>query len=158
MPADRDKERAVRRVLDSPDLFPDEFKAWLPRFIQSNVNLRISEQQLPEVEATRFIGTSGEPAFEHSWVNYVAGFDEAGYYKDPFGMVHLCGIIKSGTLNQSAFNLPGGYRPKARRMFPSIDGVNAVSRVDVTATGDVIPVTGNTAYITLDGIHYRAFS
>lgn len=157
MAADRDKAKKVAFILGDPDLYPDEFKAWLPRAIEQNPNLRLSSLQLPQVETVRYVGTSGQPAFQGTWVNYAAGYEEAGYWKDPWGVVHLCGTVKNGTINTPIFTLPGGYRPKAREMFVNQAGADTGFRLDVSAAGDVIPVNGTNGYVSLSGITFRAF-
>lgn len=157
MAADREKAKKVAFILGDPDLYPDEFKAWLPRAIEQNPNLRLSQLQLPQVETIRYIGSSGQPAFQGTWVNYGGGFEEAGYWKDPWGLVHLCGLVKLGTINTPVFTLPGGYRPKAREIFAADTSANAHGRCDISAAGDVIPVAGNNAYFSLSGITFRAF-
>jgi hypothetical protein len=62
-------------------------------------------------EAWHEIGAAGEPAFQHGWTNEdPAGEVTAAYYKDPFGVVHLKGLVASGT-NEVIFTLPAAYRP-----------------------------------------------
>lgn len=153
----RNKRERVASILDDPDLYPDEFKAWVPRYLEGNVNFRVATLQLPQPEAVRYVGASGEAVFVGTWVNYGLGYEEAGYYKDAFGRVYLVGTIKSGTINTVAFTLPGGYRPKARLMFTGVDGAGVAQRLDVLATGDVIPVAGNNAFFSLSQVNFRAF-
>lgn len=95
------------------------------------------------------------------WLHWGAGSNEPGYWKDSFGVVHLRGLIRSGTIGQAAFILPAGYRPAAREVFPAIStatGSSALvlSRCDVTLIGEVIPLSGGNAYFSLDGITFRA--
>ncbi len=157
MALDNKKSDRVRAILDDPDLFPDEFKSWIPRFIEGNPNLQLGALQLPATEAIRYVGASGEAVFANSWVNYVAGFEEAGYYKDLGGRIHVSGLIKLGTIGTVAFVLPGGYRPRARMIFTGVDGVGSSQRLDVLATGDVVPMAGNNAYFSLSQINFRAY-
>jgi hypothetical protein len=64
-----------------------------------------------EPEAWHEIGASGEPAFAGGWVNEAPGTSPtAAFYKDPFGNVHLKGLISSG-IDDTVFTLPVGYRP-----------------------------------------------
>lgn len=157
MAADREKAKKVASILGDPDLYPDEFKSWLPRAIEQNPNLRLSQLQLPQVETVRYVGGSGQPAFQGTWVNYAAGYEEVGYWKDPWGVVHLAGTAKNGVINTPIFTLPGGYRPRAREMFVNHSGADTGFRVDVSAAGDVIPVNGSNGYVSLSGIMFRAF-
>ena len=101
------------------------------------------------------VGESGEPAFENSWVNYGSGFESAGFYKDPFGRVHLKGLVKTGTVGVAMFTLPSGYRPSATVLF-SVHSNGAEGRVDINSSGAVIAVSpSNNAYVSLDGISFR---
>ncbi|MFC1783955.1 hypothetical protein ACFL02_10320, partial [Planctomycetota bacterium] len=100
------------------------------------------------------------PVFENSWVNLGSGFNPAGYFKDSMGVVHLRGVVKDGTINYAIFTLPSGYRPEYREVhatvtYDSSDG-NAMARVDVLSNGVVVASKGNNAYVTLDGITFRA--
>lgn len=105
------------------------------------------------------VGAAGQPAFQNSWVNYDAagtGFEEAGFCKRG-GIVYLKGLVKSGTISTTApiFTLPLGYRPKNTRLFGTISN-SAIGRIDIQPDGDVIPVTGSNAWISLDGISFPA--
>jgi hypothetical protein len=96
------------------------------------------------------------PALLNGWVNYGAGFNPVGYWRDPHGVVHLRGVVKSGaTATSVIFVLPAGYRP-ANREAIAVDAGGAFGRVDVLPSGDVTPVFGSVAYMTLDGITFRA--
>lgn len=106
--------------------------------------------QLSNQEAWHVVGATGEPAFTNAWVNFGAPHAVAAFYKDAFGVVHLKGLVKNGTAATSIFTLPVGYRPTETRIFAVIDGVNAVSRLDIAAAGTVVPTTGNNAYISLN--------
>lgn len=115
---------------------------------------------VPTRPAYSLVGGQGQPAFQNSWVNWGAGgLGVAGYWKDPFGFIHLKGAIKSGTISTAAFTLPPGYRPPEYRVFPAIKvdaGVTSLARVDVNTDGTVVPQTAPaTGYITLDGIYFR---
>lgn len=107
------------------------------------------------VEAKRFIGTGGNPAFTNSWVNFGSGFQTTNFYKDPFGRVFLEGQIKDGTLNQSAFTLPAGYRPSAGHIFFA-SAANTANRVDVYNDGTVYPLGTDNDYVSLNGISFVA--
>jgi hypothetical protein len=95
------------------------------------------------------------PSFLNGWLNYGNGYNPAGYFKDSMGMVHLRGLVKSGTMNAAIFNLPAGYRPAYRNLFVNQSN-GAIGRPDVTTVGDVIPAAGSNAWFSLDGISFRA--
>ena len=96
------------------------------------------------------------PTFLNSWVNFDATtFNAAGYYKDGFGIVHLRGLVKTGTVALAIFTLPAGYRPVKTELF-SVVSNNAFGRVDVDTGGNVILTIGSNAFASLDGITFRA--
>jgi hypothetical protein len=74
-----------------------------------------------QLEAVNVVGAAGEPAFEHGCAN--AGiFGPVGFYKDPFGVVHLQGFLSGCTEGQSAFTLPAGFRPPTTESVVVVDG------------------------------------
>ena len=104
------------------------------------------------VDGWREVGAVGEPAFEEGWTNYGSGYSTAAFYKDPWGVVHLKGLVKSGIFFDSiarVFRLPVGYRPAGHRVFATISN-EAFARVDVIASdGRVRPgAGGNTAWFS----------
>lgn len=95
-------------------------------------------------------------AFTNSWVNYGQTWKSAAYWKDPFGIVHLEGLIKSGSVGSAAFTLPLGYRPSADCLFGIISN-SAIGRVDVNSSGGVVPLSpSNNTWVQLDGINFYA--
>lgn len=92
-------------------------------------------------------------SFTNSWVNFHAAYSPAEYIKDSMGFVHLQGLIKNGTVGQSAFTLPVGIRPPLNMIFPAI--MNFVpQRVDVNSDGTVKPQSGNNAHCTVNFTWY----
>jgi hypothetical protein len=55
----------------------------------------------------------------NGWTNYGGSWAPAGYYKDAQGIVHLRGLIKSGTVGSAEFTLPSGYRPTNDKHYPT---------------------------------------
>lgn len=102
------------------------------------------------------------PTLANSWADYNATtYYGAGYYKDEMGTVHLKGLIKNGTLGASAFTLPAGYRSSKLMVIGTIAGSGAtdvLGRLDINASGNVIPNSGGNTYFSLDGISFRADS
>lgn len=103
---------------------------------------------LPQVEA--FI----TPALLNSWV-YFGSNSQPGYYKDPFGRVHLRGFMKSGTIGNAIFTLPAGYRPPLREFFPVVSN-DLFGACYVDSNGDVVAYKGSNVYFCLDGITFRS--
>lgn len=114
--------------------------------------------------------------FANSWTNHSNGYNQAGYFKDSMGIVHLRGLIKSGAIGEAAFTLPEGYRPQHRELHvaatePEKSSIvtNPLSqitkriavtatfgRIDIDTNGNVLIWDGNNLWISLDGITFRA--
>lgn len=151
----RERKKAVDRILGDPSLYSDEFKSWIVRYLSQSASFQVEAFQLPATEQTHYVGGTNEPTFQTGWSNFGAGFEEAGFYKDPSGRVHLTGFVRAGA--GLIFTLPTGYRPKGREAFVVLDGLDSAGRVDVKTNGDVLYVSGNTTYFQISGISYRAF-
>ncbi|NOV28012.1 hypothetical protein E5S69_31495 [Cupriavidus necator] len=95
------------------------------------------------------------PTLLNSWVNFGGGFNNAGYYKDLSGVVHLRGMVKSGVIGNAVFNLPAGYRPANEELFVAISN-GALGRVDIYPSGDVGATSGSNSWLSLDGMTFRA--
>lgn len=149
-----DKERKfMERILSFPLLFPSEFTGWLPQHIGLVGNIPESAIVTAR-DAWHTVGDSGEPAFEHSWVNYNAAANMVARFKKKDGFVYLSGFIKSGTIDQSAFTLPAGYWPSARVILTTLSN-NAIGRVQVENDGRVVPATPSTnTWVNLDGLFF----
>lgn len=88
------------------------------------------------------------------WQTYSTGYGGAAYYKDSLGVVHLRGLIKSGTINVPVFNLPGGYRPRTRNLFPVQTHPNAIGRIDIETNGNVTVLQGSPGWVSLYGVSF----
>lgn len=103
-----------------------------------------------KIETPHVVGDSGEPAFSGTWVNYdTSTYRGARFWKDPMGIVHVEGLIKDGTINTTAFVLPEGYRPGVALIWPAYTSTG-VGRLDIAATGNVLPVSGGTGYFSIN--------
>jgi hypothetical protein len=112
------------------------------------------------------------------WHNYGGAFATTGFYKDQLGIVHLKGLVSSGSLGYKStnplqallFRLPPAYAPAHQRVFPivgrNIDGQEvSQGRVDVKPDGSVVLLedcapngtdcSASGGYIPLDVISYR---
>ena len=106
-------------------------------------------------ESVRMVGGAGQPAFATGWSN-VAGFQTAGFYKDPFGVVHLQGDVKSTGATSTIFTLPAGYCPTGTENFPAYGDGGTAAGVAIRNDCQVILVAGATTFIGLGGISFRA--
>lgn len=112
------------------------------------------QQAALDLKAAKALPSVTAPTLLNSWVNYAGGFQTAGYYKDEFGIVHLTGIVKTGTIGASIFTLPEGYRPAAEMQFAVAS--NGYGSCRVKTDGSVIAYAGSSAWYSLDGITFRA--
>ena len=94
------------------------------------------------------------PTMANSWVRYDTTYDNAGYFKDSMNFVHLRGLIRSGTAS-TVFQLPVGYRPLMRKIFPSVSN-QTISRTDVRPDGWIEFSAYNNAWVSMEGITFRA--
>lgn len=86
-------------------------------------------------------------------------YDPPGYYKDTTKRVCLSGALTGGTLGLSSFQLQVGYRPLKTRIVSgtSHNGTTDVlCRIQINPDGNVIPLSGSTTFISLDGISFRS--
>ena len=112
------------------------------------------------------VGDSDGPPFAScptSWENFDTDHNSAAFYRDPFGVVHLKGLVKGGGCN-FLFQLPAGYRPARREVHATLSN-NQVARVNIGVfpVGPAVPGlvygetgTYSTAWLSLDGITFRA--
>lgn len=117
------------------------------------------EQEIAALEAAitpedwHFVGSVGEPQFENSWVNYEWTNTDAGFYKVG-DIVHLGGLVKSGTIPGAIFTLPENYRPQGTLHFPvSSNASFGVVRIFSSGTVDVL--AGSNVWLSLEGISFR---
>jgi len=95
-------------------------------------------------------------SFQNAWQNY-GGYNPAGYFKDSQGIVHLRGLVKGGGDNKAIFRLPAGYIPQYRELRVVCTNPNVSGRVDILTNGDVWAHTVDSAWVSLDGISFRAY-
>jgi hypothetical protein len=115
----------------------------------ADVNLNFSYFQTPDSDWI-------VPTLLNSWVNYDPTFNEAGYYKDANGFVHLRGMVKNGS--STIFTLPSGYRVKAgsRIWLMTTQGNSGLGRVDIYPNGNVLYISGGNGWLSLDGLIFKA--
>jgi hypothetical protein len=96
------------------------------------------------------------PTLLNSWVNYGGSRQTAGYYKDKFNVVHLRGVIKSGTTTNPTilFNLPAGYRTTLGEYF-SVSSNGAFGSCFIDNDGNVYFEAGSNAWFSLCGITFK---
>lgn len=91
----------------------------------------------------------------NSWVYFGSDYAQPAYLVDKMGVVHVRGLIKSGTFINTAATLPVGLRPLNGLIFPAATSA-AYGRVDVTSAGAIVPQVGSNTYFDLSHIVFRA--
>jgi hypothetical protein len=108
-------------------------------------------------ESVRAVGAAGQPAFGTGWSNVGGSFQTAGFYKDPFGIVHLQGDVKSTGASSTIFTLPSGYCPTALENFAAYGNGGTAAGVAIRQSDcQVVLVAGDNTFIGLGGISFRA--
>lgn len=98
------------------------------------------------------------PSLANSWVNYGAPYVTAGYFIDAFGLVHLQGLIKSGTTTAGTpiCNLPSGYRPSADMIVVTTSN-GAPATINIRTSGNIECGSGVSAtWLSLNIPPFRA--
>lgn len=112
---------------------------------ENTTRISVLESKKAEKDSPAWIA----PTLLNGWVNYGDGFTVCRYTKDSLGFVHFDGLIKNGTTtNTPIFKLPIGYRPNMSITCVSIGG-DALARIRIDPTGDVIFVSGGNSYFSL---------
>ena len=108
-------------------------------------------------EAFREIGAPGQPTFQGTWANEAPAIETtAAFFKDPFDIVHLKGILVGGGNGELIFTLPTGHRPTKNVVLASIRN-GAIAQVSVGSNGEVRQgVGGSAGGLALDGLTFRA--
>jgi hypothetical protein len=153
-------------------------------FSDDIVNGQVQQVDLKPAEPFRQVGAAGQPAFAQwgqvgghcsgdcRWTNYDSTHNSAGFYRDPYGRVHLkglvCGKVPGQTfcvqgsdpvtdpqLVDDIFTLPLGYRP-AKTMEFATSSAGQFARLIVKPNGTVNaagPFDYN--HIYLDSVNFR---
>jgi len=104
------------------------------------------------------------PALQNDWVRYDNTYNPPSYFKDSVGIVHLRGLVRTGTMRTAIFTLPSEYRPEFRELFATSSAIPSATvtngsgygRLNINSDGQVIPWEGTNGWISLDGITFRA--
>jgi hypothetical protein len=115
-------------------------------------------------EPVHLVGAPGQPAFDLQWTNVGVrnnvAYQPAGFYKDPFGTVHLQGDVwrpTSGATDAVIFILPPGYCPAGGiENFPAYGDNGTTAGVAVRPDCSVVFVAGPTTFVGLGAIQFRA--
>lgn len=95
------------------------------------------------------------PTLLNNWVPFGEDWPSPAYRKDPYGVVHLRGMVKNGTVDSDIFTLPVGYRP-ALATHTTVPGGDSTAdtTIHIYTDGRVHQRTGTNAWLGLDGIKF----
>lgn len=123
--------------------------------VESLLNLKPTSIALLTDTSWKVVGAQGAPAFTNSWVAFGGSSGAPGFWKDPFGFVHLKGVTKSGVVGSAAWTMPPGYRPVEKQELATISN-GAIGLVVINTDGTVVPTTpSNNTYVALGSLTYR---
>jgi hypothetical protein len=94
------------------------------------------------------------PTLLNAWVNFGGAYATVGYTKDDLGYVHLRGLIKSGTIAQTAFVLPVGFRPEKDLLIATTSN-GAFGQLSIRTDGQVFVESGSNINFSLENIAFR---
>lgn len=96
------------------------------------------------------------PFLQNGWIRYDTTWSNAGYMRDHNGFIHLRGLVKSGTVGSTMFQLPLGHRPAQQLLISTISN-GAVGRIRVQTNGVVAAESpSSNVWVALDGITFKA--
>jgi hypothetical protein len=88
------------------------------------------------------------------WVDYDGvNWPIASAWIDATGRVHLNGLVKSGTINNTAHLLPVGMRPPRRLFFPAASN-DAYGRLELSPASAILPAVGSNVWFSYGGAHF----
>lgn len=90
-------------------------------------------------------------SYQNGWVDYGSGYYGVGYAKDSHGIVHLRGLMKSGSMSTTAFTLPNEFRPASHTIY-GVTSNGAWGYVTIQNDGQVVINAGSNVWMSLDGI------
>lgn len=97
--------------------------------------------------------------YANGWADYDATEWFGGqYYKDSLGIVHLRGLLRTGTVTSGTtmFTLPAGYRPGRKILQPTMSN-NNLARIELHTDGTAKTNAGVAAgWVTIANISFRA--
>jgi hypothetical protein len=136
----------------------------------STATTATTANSLASPEGWHEVGAPGEPVFQNGWENLGSPEHEnAAFFKDHEGIVHLKGSVKPGGTSV-IFQLPPGFRPASGKKIevaatcsggPCTEGVFPLTifgpGFSPTVDGGVEAFVGGT-FVNLDGVTFRAES
>lgn len=121
-------------------------------------NIDVVKSSLANVEDP-FLSGWRDVELLNAWVQFGDAHFSPQYTRTDDGLVLIRGRIKSGTATSGTalFTLPESYRPEKIAGFAVDASPGAHGSVNVQPDGNVVIISGNNTYLTLDGIVFAAY-
>ncbi|MEO7904586.1 MAG: hypothetical protein ABIR91_02220 [Candidatus Saccharimonadales bacterium] len=99
-------------------------------------------------------------SLQNLWVRFSTVYSKPGVNTSASGEVFLRGVIKSGSTarNTTLAVLPANARPAYKLIFTTTRSDGTFGRIDIFPNGEVKGIQTDSAYTSLDGIHYMPAS
>ncbi len=103
------------------------------------------------------LGSGGScPSGYDGWISRGAEYNEAGYYRDPSGMVFLRGAVnKCGSATAEILTLPAGVRPERIEYHPVVAGAGGIEVITMFPNGVIFGAGSAGFAAVLDGVTFR---
>ena len=95
------------------------------------------------------------PTFQNSWQNYGADGWETAAYRRVNGVTYLRGLVNVGTMGQTIFTLPAGFRPDSNKHISTVAG-GVLGTVKAFSDGRIVADAGSNAWFSLANISFPA--
>ncbi len=102
--------------------------------------------------------TSNGSCSGSGWENVLQPvLNQASYYRDPYGTVHLQGaVLRCPPTSDLIFTLPAGYRPGRAEILIGWSSVGPV-QVGVDSIGNVAAAIPDNQWVSLDAVNFSCF-
>lgn len=128
-------------------------------FSQNNTRMMIRTANTGSDAFNRWSGVAENLTLLNGWLTYGSTFETASAFVDVSGVVHLQGMIKSGTttVGTQFGTLPAGMAPAKDKLFLVTGAAtNVVIKVAGTTGALTFQTAGDAGYTSLEGISFLA--
>jgi hypothetical protein len=157
-----DKYQLTNNAVTATGEYQTNLRTVLAEAVADLANVQTDVSMIKNTYAKKQQGQWIAPTLLNGWVNFGSTngslHEDAGYFKDELGIVHLKGTVMAGASTTIMFILPAGYRPKAEIMFPVTihDGnTDNQGRLSIYGDGSIKPYVVSNYWVCLDGISFR---
>jgi hypothetical protein len=99
---------------------------------------------------TDFYRTKTALGTANSWENYGSPYEPLRWTRDEYSLVHVQGVVKSGSTGTVIASLPSSASPDYTRIFPVVTGSNTLGVIEVSTSGDIKLLSGDTSKVAIE--------